>query len=113
MDRFESFLLIQLSLSFFHLHSNMDRFESAEIGCFSRKWYFIYIPIWIDLKVILQNNSVDFEQIYIPIWIDLKATGFCVGCMGLSYLHSNMDRFERAVKSSVSEVKSEFTFQYG
>ncbi len=55
----------------------------------------IYIPIWIDLKDTEIADEIGKYLIYIPIWIDLKAcTSFHFQTL-CTYLHSNMDRFER------------------
>ena len=57
----------------------------------------IYIPIWIDLKVKVNFISLcAVSLIYIPIWIDLKVPAMWEMKFNGVYLHSNMDRFERA-----------------
>ena len=56
----------------FYLHSNMDRFEIFRFRLLLRFSY-IYIPIWIDLKVTEDCGDGCVYVIYIPIWIDLKA----------------------------------------
>ena len=73
----------------------MDRFERHTSTITGIAIILIYIPIWIDLKDNLGCIFVNLERIYIPIWIDLKVNGHEVQSKNLSYLHSNMDRFER------------------
>ena len=56
----------------------------------------IYIPIWIDLKVMLDSPFLVYADcIYIPIWIDLKVKPAVEDHIDEYNLHSNMDRFER------------------
>ena len=72
MDRFESSEITAEIADFVDLHSNMDRFESQHIYLNVFKIFYIYIPIWIDLKVLFRFGGDNLSNIYIPIWIDLK-----------------------------------------
>ena len=74
MDRFErGFDLSEYSLTEVHLHSNMDRFEREG----QRVYFFKSV---IDLHSNMdrferpsrQTENRPSRQIYIPIWIDLK-----------------------------------------
>ena len=58
----------------------------------------IYIPIWIDLKVFSDILGAFSTIIYIPIWIDLKVQFSAAVAVKVSDLHSNMDRFERCCR---------------
>ena len=65
----------------------------------------IYIPIWIDLKVDGMTYSDLAEKfIYIPIWIDLKGGRQKAEKLPHLYLHSNMDRFERAARPRIWKI---------
>ena len=33
---------------------------------------FLYIPVWIDLKVLFFVEADNLSTLYIPVWIDLK-----------------------------------------
>ena len=52
MDRFERYVDAGNILDDIHLHSNMDRFESGIVSEIKARHDKIYIPIWIDLKVV-------------------------------------------------------------
>ena len=49
----------------------MDRFEDKIQSAFFRNIY-IYIPVWIDLKLGRRKGISVRWVIYIPVWIDLK-----------------------------------------
>ena len=89
MDRFEAEIKKLVEDNRHLLHSSMDRFEGDEFKL-GDEVFILYIPVWIDLKVI---NSVTLSTenfLYIPVWIDLKF---------------NISRNSR--------LYAEFTFQYG
>ena len=79
MDRFERTSMVTVNADEVDLHSNMDRFERSCRKISTQIAIVIYIPIWIDLKVIRNTLSAVNIPIYIPIWIDLKDTdgNFC------------------------------------
>ena len=89
MDRFEENKYLFSSNNSPNLHSSMDRFE---VCCFlySLSLWFIYIPVWIDLKQSEFSFLPILQCIYIPVWIDLKV----IESWGFKY-------------------KTIFTFQYG
>ena len=71
MDRFEAVEAMGNSSVEANLHSSMDRFEVLTVMIVNLQG-FIYIPVWIDLKLKL----IHFHDFL------------------LLYLHSSMDRFE-------------------
>ena len=72
MDRFErNNIFLILIHCLMYLHSNMDRFERNR-DYITAGAYYIYIPIWIDLKAVPTSTVKPVASIYIPIWIDLK-----------------------------------------
>ena len=73
----------------------MDRFERSASVHLKQEEYHIYIPIWIDLKAVVNVLTKVCITIYIPIWIDLKDPQSKIAVRGYFDLHSNMDRFER------------------
>ena len=56
MDRFEEIQRLYCLLHSLDLHSSMDRFE-AFVAVYKFSVSIIYIPVWIDLKWGLFNNS--------------------------------------------------------
>ena len=56
---------------------------------------------------------ISFWFIYIPIWIDLKGSAVKEALQDGENLHSNMDRFESKKEYSWDDIKYWFTFQYG
>ena len=94
MDRLETFLLFVYLLIYFHLHSSMDRLETnvcfvykkksmkftfqyGQIRNYKQRFYTradtkIYIPVWIDQKLVMSECTDLLVIIYIPVWIDQK-----------------------------------------
>ena len=71
MDRFEGQMMTKDIMNCLNLHSSMDRFE-----------------------VIIITNNVNYIFIYIPVWIDLKLEYMSGEKQVIMNLHSSMDRFE-------------------
>ena len=116
MDRLETCLIYHNRFFLFDLHSSMDRLEtgnSTSIVCNSSAFTFqygqirnllaipelmlpgeIYIPVWIDQKLNLQQPIDLQRRIYIPVWIDQKLVYIIFTCTHYFYLHSSMDRLE-------------------
>ena len=94
MDRFEIFrfrLLLRFSYIYIPIWIDLKVTEDCGDGCV----YVIYIPIWIDLKAGHTATVDALKEIYIPIWIDLKQKNPPSEPQKTPNLHSNMDRFER------------------
>ena len=75
MDRFEEEIHVRYPRIYFDLHSSMDRFEACN-AIIKSSSFLIYIPVWIDLKAVVDNVYCYFFLIYIPVWIDLKNYSF-------------------------------------
>ena len=76
------------------------------------RYFKIYIPVWIDLKLSLKKQVIINTLIYIPVWIDLKSVLQLQKLQMYIHLHSSMDRFEVIFKFCIF-YGWKFTFQYG
>ena len=81
----------------------MDRFEDF-ISVPGWTSSFIYIPVWIDLKVFSLAYPDKVLRIYIPVWIDLKVFIAALPLTLFAYLHSSMDRFEASKAGYIKNV---------
>ena len=77
-----------------NLYSSMDRLETGGIMYTDVLRINIYIPVWIDQKLIYCFTKARIKCIYIPVWIDQKPVleSACDVCR--PNLHSSMDRLE-------------------
>ena len=101
------------SVSTPHLHSSMVRLETREYpfrlvskslftfqyGQIRNAWYFLF--------------SCSFCYIYIPVWLDQKRIMQQLFLCLFSYLHSSMVRLETFKQQKKYKKKRLFTFQYG